>query len=62
MFSLTFKAFVMLLTLLLFQSNLYVGKVLKIVFIEIFSGQKNPDQKTPLIPSCVLCALHSVRG
>ena len=66
MFTLTFKAFVMLLTLLLFQSNLFVflahGKGLKnSVHRDLFRA-KNAEQKTPLIPSCVLCALHSVRG
>ena len=54
MFSLTFKAFVMFVTFLLFQSNFYIvlvhGKVLKIAFIEILVRQKTLN-KEPLEPN-----------
>ena len=53
-FSLTFKAFVMFVTFLLFQSNFYIvlvhGKVLKIAFIEILVRQKTLN-KEPLEPN-----------
>ena len=59
MFSLTFKAFEMFMTFLLFQSNLNVvlahGKGLRNSIIQIFSRQKNPKQKTPR-PPAAFCA------
>ena len=49
MFSLTFKAFVMSVTFLLFLCNFYIvlarEKATKTAFIEVFSRQKNPKQK-----------------
>ena len=54
LFSLIFKAFVMLVTFLLFQSNLYIvlacGKVQKTAFIEIFSKQKTPRPPAAFYP------------
>ena len=59
MFSLTFKAFVMSVTFLLFRCNFYIvlarEKVTKKAFIEVFSRQKKPETKNPQTPSYILC-------
>ena len=53
MFSVTFKAFVVFVTFLLFQSNLYIvlahGKGPKNNFHRDLFKTKNPKQKTPVI-------------
>ena len=66
MFSLTFKAFVMFVTLLIFQSNLSIvlarEKGPKNSVHRDFFKTKNPKQKKPgpLTPSCVLRVLRCV--
>ena len=66
MFSLTFKAFMMFVTFLLFQSNLYVvlarGKGPKNNVHRDLFKTKNPKQKNPQTPSCVLRVLGAWIG
>ena len=64
MFSLTFKVFVMFVTFLLFQSNLFVvlacGKSPKNSVHRDLFKTKSPTQKNSQPSSCILRALRRV--
>ena len=65
MFSLTFRAFVMFVTFLLFQSNLYIVLACKKGpknSIHRYLLRQNALNKKPQTPSCILHALWCVIG